>query len=517
MGGAAFPDFYMPRMSPGLWKEICERTTKILRRHYRIVVVPPCAPGKTDFGDVDIVVGEPLGSVSRDDISKSFFALEQKGKAPTMHFALPFPIDINKLADLKLDDSDRRPTAVQVDVHQVEDPEALEWTVFFQSYGDLWAILGSIIRPYGLTATPEGLFLRIEELEDAASKNLLACGREGIRVKLTHDPDHALRFLSLDKKAEKGSWAKLRFKTPEDLYDFTSRCRFFDPQRKMASDVNQDQHKSDFRKRSRFMFNQWYEDYMPRKALAKVRSGPDARLDRKEAKGLVLAEFPAAEAEYEVKKQAGQRATQERMFWRDIRWEIVAVSKINPESSEGKGRISSIVNGFKREVTSTPKAELHKVGKPPAQSSIPAEMKGVQAKYKAGDFDSLVEYVTSNWKRIEARSKEHGMKKFREHLKNQERGDNKDDPAQRRQESSSASDSDMQMTGYACDPAPAKLKQPFAGSTAVRKISSSASSPSAERRNVGTSKKLEKRDSGVGAKRTNTIESSSSRKTVSKW
>lgn len=72
------------------------------------------------------------------------------------------------------------------------------WHVFHEGHGDFWNILGTTIRPFGLTANDRGLHVRIAEIEtDQRKKSLLF---------LTCEPDDVLSFLGLDVAAYRQGW-----------------------------------------------------------------------------------------------------------------------------------------------------------------------------------------------------------------------------------------------------------------------------------------------------------------------
>ncbi|SPQ18959.1 ac2f5037-d2d8-49ad-88c3-e09e06d5ec42 [Thermothielavioides terrestris] len=104
---------------------------------------------------------------------------------------------------------------IQVDVRICSDLDQLCWTLFKHAHGDLWNLLGSTIRPLGLTVDEEALWLRIPEIE--------ALDRKKAKVCLTRDPVEVLHFLGL--KVE-GFWDE-PFASVDALFDYATTCRFF--------------------------------------------------------------------------------------------------------------------------------------------------------------------------------------------------------------------------------------------------------------------------------------------------
>lgn len=103
---------------------------------------------------------------------------------------------------------------VQVDVQLVTSVELFEWQLFHASYGDFWNILGTAIRPFGLTANERGLFVRISEIEEVDKNRSL--------IFLCSEPDAVLTFCTgMDFEEYKLGWGSVR-----DMFGWLSRGRF---------------------------------------------------------------------------------------------------------------------------------------------------------------------------------------------------------------------------------------------------------------------------------------------------
>jgi hypothetical protein len=87
--------------------------------------------------------------------------------------------------------------------------------LFKHAHGDIWNLLGSTIRPFGLTVDEEALWLRIPEIEKFDRKKAKVC--------LSRDPVEILHFLGM--KVE-GFWAE-PFETVDALFDYATTCRLF--------------------------------------------------------------------------------------------------------------------------------------------------------------------------------------------------------------------------------------------------------------------------------------------------
>ena len=209
MGGKAFtngPDpLRTPRMPPAVYFALRDKYLSLLSTLYTHVATPIEAPDKTSYGDIDILVSHPQSPCPDNtgaDFLRRFLAAGRtfttSGSA-TISFAVPYP-----------DISDNY---VQIDLHTCR-PSTFHWQLFQQSHGDLWNLLGTTIRPFGLTANDIGLHLRIAEIEELNRKRSL--------VFLTNDPNDVLNILGLNTETY---WRP--FESVEAMYEYVVGCRFF--------------------------------------------------------------------------------------------------------------------------------------------------------------------------------------------------------------------------------------------------------------------------------------------------
>lgn len=103
---------------------------------------------------------------------------------------------------------------IQVDVTILRAVTDFRWQLFHHAHGDLWNILGSMIRPFGLTVNESGLNLRIPGLEKVDRKKSM--------VNLSADSDRILSFLGL----RIDEWNS-PFKSEWDLYNYAAECNLF--------------------------------------------------------------------------------------------------------------------------------------------------------------------------------------------------------------------------------------------------------------------------------------------------
>ncbi|PQE12364.1 hypothetical protein CJF31_00000563 [Rutstroemia sp. NJR-2017a BVV2] len=196
----------------------------ILRNYYTNVSSAIEGPGKTTYGDVDVLVAGPLpnaftpGIPVAEKLKQALHAkacIQDKGN-PTINFAVPWPRDdASTDGKAQIDDegeSGEENKYVQVDVHICKNTHDFEWELFHSAHGDLWNILGTTIRPYGLTVNNRGLHIRIPEIELVERKKSM--------VFLTDEPLRVLEFLGLDTEM----WWR-RFGSQEEMFEYAATCR----------------------------------------------------------------------------------------------------------------------------------------------------------------------------------------------------------------------------------------------------------------------------------------------------
>lgn len=124
---------------------------------------------------------------------------------------------------------------------------------------DLWNLLGTTIRPFGLTANPAGLHLRVPEIDVVDKKKSL--------LVLTLEPDVVIRFLGLD--AEKYNKP---FGSVHEMYEYVTGSRFFrmDLYKKKGLKAND-------RKRlaQRQVYRDFVDDWLPAKYTSEMDDGKE--------------------------------------------------------------------------------------------------------------------------------------------------------------------------------------------------------------------------------------------------
>lgn len=239
MGGKAFanesPELPTPRMPPFVYHHLRQKYISILSAFYLHVGSPTESPEKSSHGDIDILVSSPRDPIHPPApavLTTALSAVKTINSGSIKSFAVPYP--------------DEPGVFVQVDVG-VCKPALFEWELFHTSYGDLWNILGTAIRSFGLTANDRGLHVRIREIEAVERKQSL--------VFLTCEPEAVLRFLGLDVAEYRAGWTRV-----EDMFAFLVRNRFMTKEAYVRREL-----KCNDRKRmlQRDVYRRFIDDWMP--------------------------------------------------------------------------------------------------------------------------------------------------------------------------------------------------------------------------------------------------------------
>ncbi|KAI1489656.1 hypothetical protein F5X96DRAFT_695642 [Biscogniauxia mediterranea] len=378
MGGSAFAvgdnPLHTPRMSPSVYRAVRERCSHILRQVFVIVATPIEAPAKKDFGDIDIFLAwerdeifpcsaPAMPSPSYDETSQKgtgdggnnvrskgsssssnsdallekairlLGAVRSKQEQPGVaSVAIPWPEDLlpaAAAADSNDSDSDsdkkNRPSPprlhIQVDLHVCSSLPDLQWMLFKHTHGDLWNMLGSTIRPFGLTVNEAGLWVRVPEIE--------ACDRNRARVLATRDPGETLRFLGLAQAARQ--WEQ-PFASADALFEYAATCRLFWV--RPAEDADADADAVDItttttgdrrtlkandrrRMRQRPMFRAWVDEFLPR-CRASGRFSATTTTTREQVRDEAFARFPGLRCAYAARLREWRVERQRLHLWRDV-------------------------------------------------------------------------------------------------------------------------------------------------------------------------------------------------------
>jgi len=311
MGGRAFPDLHVPRMEQQVYEQVKQATLKILSTRYVGATAMPEAPGKSDFGDVDLVIELPSSMLLPvQQLALDLGAVRTKINHPTYSFAIPL--------DHARQDSQ---TFAQIDI-QVCLPGDLAWTIFLHGYGDLGSILGSFNYGYGFTSKNDGFFVRIKEQE---AQNWSAS-----QVFLSKDPELVMEFLSLDKhRYHRG------FGSERQLFDWAVSSRLFN--RKLV-EKRRDNSEMRSRMEKRPMFRRFMSEYLP--ALSDVNA--DSLETRETLANVALLFFDKGD-EFNTRRAKVLIENAE-----EHAWYVIKTTILTPLAKLENKRLNEVVRALKR-------------------------------------------------------------------------------------------------------------------------------------------------------------------------
>ncbi|RDA92078.1 hypothetical protein CP533_3573 [Ophiocordyceps camponoti-saundersi (nom. inval.)] len=335
MGGSAFSSgtdpLYTPRMPFPVYDKMRKHCTSLLSDLFRTVASPTDGPGKSDYGDVDMLVSGPLApETTLQDVAKALHARRSIFYGSrSANFALEWPAEFASVAEEegKREDEDNREQEeeekqeqrryVQVDVCVCLGDDALSWLLFKHAHGDLGSILGAIVRPYGLSLTEHGLYIRIPEME--ASRPRQAC------VFVTRDADTALQILGLP--AER-FWSG-PFDDVDDMYEFAALCPMFSvgvDDDDDDDDGGQDNLRPQVRRRmrSRPVFRRWKIDFRSR--CRQKGLFLHARTSREAMTKTVMETFPSVQTAFKTRLFSFLREQQELTIRNEVIPSVVSAS-----------------------------------------------------------------------------------------------------------------------------------------------------------------------------------------------
>ncbi|KAF1996204.1 hypothetical protein P154DRAFT_525774 [Amniculicola lignicola CBS 123094] len=195
MGGHAFRSLYCPRFSLEIYLTTRTLATKVLNTLFTHVVEPAELPSKTNFGDLDFLVAGPKHAPSSPvdqphlvELIKAALNTEYGRRSlPTdgvLFFAIPAP-------------GREEEFHIQIDVHVVE-VEGFEWNHFMYRYASGLKMVGSMVKPLGVTLDPKGCHVRVEEMERGDGP--------GSMVFVTREPNEVLEIVGLGRKFLEGGF-----------------------------------------------------------------------------------------------------------------------------------------------------------------------------------------------------------------------------------------------------------------------------------------------------------------------
>jgi hypothetical protein len=319
-----------------IFSTVLAKTEGVLREHYAHVESPIEAPGKSTYGDVDILI---TGAFSKefDPVKTRWNEVADKlmdvlgAKASLRHSGMP----IVNLAVPWPGEYEGEDKYVQIDVHHVHSLERFKWELFHHSHGDMWNIIGSTIRRFGLTVNDRGLYLRIPEIELFDRKKSL--------VFLTESPSEVLKFVGLDED----TWWK-QFDSQESMFEYAASCRLFWVREKNEEEAEFDvlgdianggqeggeagkkklKHNDRQRMSKRPIFNDWISDFIPR--CREAGKFTEQRATREQIRDEAFEKF-GVKKEYDERLTAWKLAKHEDELWREVIKGSIPIDDVDPQ------------------------------------------------------------------------------------------------------------------------------------------------------------------------------------------
>ncbi len=288
---------------------------------------------------------------------------------------------------------------IQVDLHFYQTIEQLQWMLFKHAHGDLWNILGSTIRPFGLTIDEVGLYLRIPEVEKE--------NRKKAKILLTREPTEILDFLGLTYD---GTQWNTPFPTFGDIFEYAATCRFFWVRPDQPSGENELDHeewiggefektklKSNDRRRmnQRPLFRQWIDEFL-RKCREEGRFG-ESHFTRLDVRNESFARF-RVQHEYEARLLEWKIQRQRETLWKDV------IKASLPEGLDPMWR-SCAASALKKIIMQGDES----FGIWPSVSLV--DRNGLYIE------DNVRDFVHNSWEQIGDAAWQKNQEKYREHIK----------------------------------------------------------------------------------------------------
>jgi hypothetical protein len=265
-----------------MYRVVRDQCQEKLRQHFVVVAVPIEGPAKQSFGDIDIFVAwdrreifpssapkTPINESQQSGIQTIYQALGsvrfKQHQTDSASMAIPWPESFPLPEKANQGGHAAQKYYIQVDAHIYHSLEELQWMLFKNAHSDLWSLLGSIVRPYGLTADDTGFHIRIPEIEELNKKEA--------RVLLSKDPVEVLKFLGL--KFDDQKWEE-PFECEEDIFEYVATCPLFyvkneakddDTVGGVENELEDDKKKLKANDRRRMayrpIFKKWVEEFLP--------------------------------------------------------------------------------------------------------------------------------------------------------------------------------------------------------------------------------------------------------------
>ncbi|OLN97085.1 hypothetical protein CCHL11_02166 [Colletotrichum chlorophyti] len=335
MGGSAFQSLNTPRMPSDVYELVKARCHAALRELYLCVASPIEGAEKNDFGDIDILVAwAKTPFASKDDaraaIRTALGAEDAKYENVGDHYAIAWP-----------DDTSIPQRHIQVDLTICSSLDRMQWILFKHAHGDFWSIIGTVIRPYGLTVDEQALWLRIPDIEKF--------NKNKAKIHLTSDLHDILHFLDLQVDT---NWDR-PFASRNDLYEYATSCRMFwvwskedalstmTASSEAVSESNSNDggkkinSKDKRRMRTRPGFSKWVDEFIPR--CREQGRFSEERTSRETVRDEAFARFPGAKEEYSLRLEEFLRCREKDRAVAEIKAIVPVAESGNTRQAQYRG------------------------------------------------------------------------------------------------------------------------------------------------------------------------------------
>ncbi|PVH97967.1 hypothetical protein DM02DRAFT_478603, partial [Periconia macrospinosa] len=220
MGGRAFRSLNCPRIPPDLYLNTRAKVTLALKKLFLHVTVPTEMPEKPDFGDIDFLVSGFVPKPPASPLDWPAMVSATKEALNTPHgrrgFLNPSVMHFAVTSGEGGDNGDQ--IWIQIDLKVCDRPgqQEFEWSRFLLNYASGFKILASLMKPLGFTINPDGIYIRVEEMEDTNSP--------GSMVLVSKEPKDVLAILGLDWRFLWGGCT-----SKEELYKYFASAWCFHP------------------------------------------------------------------------------------------------------------------------------------------------------------------------------------------------------------------------------------------------------------------------------------------------
>lgn len=183
MGGNAMLNegIQVTRKSPDEYKAIKQLITEYMSSHEHTIYFAMETPGKTDYGDLDVIYVTSPAIDMRKFIEDNFKPAKIVSNGQCMSFTVTTDVLPAELRDF------------QIDFIGIRSDE-LESELFYRSYGDLGNILGRVTSYYGVKFGGQGLWVNYEYVTSMGKQ--AQCN-----ITLTKNPGDICQFLGLEYSA----------------------------------------------------------------------------------------------------------------------------------------------------------------------------------------------------------------------------------------------------------------------------------------------------------------------------